>query len=298
MGKVIVFFVLIIFLCGCSSVELQMGEKVEALGNKPERVEWFEDQGLGMFIHWGVDSQLGSVISHSMVGASDDYLDRYINELPGGFSPDKFEPDKWAQLAKLAGFKYVVFTTKHHSGFCMFDTKTTEFNITNTPYGKDITKEIVDAFRRAGIGIGFYFSPDDFWFIHKQGYDVSRKRAEADPINNAELMAHNKAQLRELLSNYGAIDVLFLDGVADELKELAWQLQPNIVVTRGEMETPEQVLRVVLVLARTPGPLRGSFAEFYRSSKFPEYCPEVYSHSPHSNVQQENSQPDVNQQLC
>ncbi len=208
--------------------------------NKPERTEWFMDQALGMFVHWSVDSQLGSVISHSMVGADKDYLDRFINDLPKSFYPQKFDPDQWAALARLAGIKYVVFTTKHHSGFCMFKTKTTDFSIANTPYKRDITKQIVEAFRNQGLAVGFYFSPDDFWMLHKQGKDISRRRPEALPTNNPELMAHNKAQLKELLTKYGPIDMLFLDGQPDELKELAWQLQPDIVVTRGEMETPEQ----------------------------------------------------------
>jgi alpha-L-fucosidase len=208
--------------------------------NKPEREEWFMNQGLGMFIHWGVDSQIGSVISHSMVGASDDYLDRFINDLPKSFDPKKFDPDDWARLAKLAGMEYVVFTTKHHSGFCMFETKTTDFNVMNTPYARDITRQIVQAFRRHGISVGFYFSPDDFWMLHRQGKDISRRRPEALPANNPELMAHNKAQLRELLTCYGPIDVLFIDGQPDGLKELAWKLQPNLVITRGQMETPEQ----------------------------------------------------------
>ncbi len=212
----------------------------ETQGNRPERQEWFMDQALGMFIHWSMDSQLGSVISHSMVGASEDYLKRFINDLPESFYPHKFHPDEWAQLAKLAGFKYVVFTTKHHSGFCMFKTRTTDFNIMNTPHKQDITRQIVDAFRRQGLRIGFYFSPDDFWVLHKQGKNVSRRRPEALPVNNPQLMAHNKRQVRELLTNYGPIEMLFLDGQPDELKELAWEIQPNILVTRGEMETPEQ----------------------------------------------------------
>ncbi len=198
------------------------------------------DQGLGMFVHWSVDSQLGSVISHSMVGASDDYLERFINELPKTFYPKRFDPDEWALLAKLAGMKYVVFTTKHHSGFCMFHTQTGDFNIKNTPYKKDITKAVVKSLRKHGIAVGFYFSPDDFWMLHKQGKDVSRRRPEALPQNNPELMAHNKAQIRELFKNYGPIDVLFIDGEPDGLKELVWELQPNCVITRGAMETPEQ----------------------------------------------------------
>ena len=220
-------------------VTLAAGERTD-VGNKAERVEWFMDQGLGMFVHWSVDSQLGSVISHSMVGASDDYLDRFIHELPQTFYPERFNPDEWARLAKLAGMKYVVFTTKHHSGFCMFHTKTTDFSIRNTPYKKDITKELVKSLRQFGIAVGFYFSPDDFWMLYKQGKDVSRRRDEALPVNNPELMAHNKAQVRELFKKYGPIDVLFIDGQPDGLKELAWELQPNCVVTRGAMETPEQ----------------------------------------------------------
>ncbi len=230
----------IFFASGCSTVRTDPVAQDAELGNDPERRQWFMDQALGMFVHWSVDSQLGSVISHSMVGASEDYLDRFVDDLPRSFYPDKFDPEQWARLAKLAGMKYVIFTTKHHSGFCMYDTKTTDFNVMNTPYGRDVTRQIVKAFRKHGVSVGFYFSPDDFWVLHKQGKDVSRRRPEALPTNNPELMAHNKAQIRELLSNYGPVDMLFLDGEPDELKQLAWQVQPDILITRGEMETPEQ----------------------------------------------------------
>ena len=121
-------------------------------GNRPERLEWFRDLGFGLFIHWSLDSQVGSVISHSMVGASEDYLERYVTELPRSFDPSRFEPGEWARLARLAGFTYVVFTAKHHSGFCMFETATTDFSIMNTPYGRDVTRELVDAFRAEGLG--------------------------------------------------------------------------------------------------------------------------------------------------
>ncbi|MFO7973449.1 MAG: alpha-L-fucosidase [Candidatus Hydrogenedentota bacterium] len=217
------------------------GESDESVSrNKPERLEWFQDLGLGMFIHWGVDSQLGSVISHSMVGASDAYLDRFIEELPRTFEPKEFDPAAWARVARIARIRYVVFTTKHHSGFCMFETETTDFNVMNTPYGRDVTREVVDAFRVEGIAVGFYFSPDDFWMLYRQGHAVSRRRPEANPRNNPELMEHNLKQLRELLTNYGPIDVLFIDGVPTKLADLAWDLQPDIVITRGAMETPEQ----------------------------------------------------------
>src|SRR5713226_3820634 len=90
--------------------------------NRPERLEWFRDMGFGLFIHWSVDSQIGTVISHSLVGASQDYTRRFFTELPRTFNPHKFAPRDWAALARSAGVKYVVFTAKHHSGFAMWDT--------------------------------------------------------------------------------------------------------------------------------------------------------------------------------
>ncbi len=210
--------------------------------NKPERLEAFRDQALGMFIHWSLDSQLGSVISHSLVGADDDYARRFFEELPRSFYPSKYDPVEWAALAKLCGFKYAVFTNKHHSGFCMFHTRTTDFSIAHTPYRKDITKMYADAFRGVDLGVGFYFSPDDFWILHRQGKSIARNVPEVMPLNNPELMQHNLAQIEELYANYGAVDYLFIDGQPDGIRDLAWKLQPDTLVTRGGMETPEQRL--------------------------------------------------------
>jgi alpha-L-fucosidase len=211
--------------------------------NKPEREQWFMDAGFGMFIHWSMDSQLGAVISHSMSGASTDYLARFVHELPKTFNPKKFNPDDWAVLAKLAGMKYMVFTTKHHSGFCMWDTKTTGFNVMNTPSKRDITKEIFDAFRKQGIAVGIYFSPEDFNYLYENKIPIGRLQHPMHyPKNNPGLMELDKAQIKELLTNYGKIDVLFFDGPAEGLKEYAWQLQPDVVITRGQMQTPEQKL--------------------------------------------------------
>ncbi len=229
-----IFFVRVLLLITCAPI-------IHAQ-NKADRLEWFRDQGFGMFIHWGVDSQFGSVISHSMVNASDDYLNRFINDLPRTFNPHKLNPQDWATLAKLAGIGYVVFTTKHHSGFCMFDTATTDFNIMHTPFRRDITRELLDAFRAEGISPGVYFSPDDFWWLHKNGKTLQRNVPEITPAANPGLMAHDKAQIRELLTKYGRIDTIFFDGAAEGLRELAWELQPDIVVTRGAMETPEQYI--------------------------------------------------------
>ena len=206
-------------------------------GNRPERLQWFNRLGFGMFIHWSIDSQLGSVIGHSMARASEDYLERFTRILPSTFNPKRFDPDEWAVLARLAGMRYVVFTTKHHSGFCMYHTRSTEFNVANTPFGRDVTAEVIEAFRRQGIAIGLYHSADDFRFLQGRGVPLRRGvRPEACP----GLLEHNRAQVRELLTNYGDIDIIFFDGPSAGLTELCWELRPEIVVTRGAMRTPEQ----------------------------------------------------------
>lgn len=211
------------------------------LVNDPARTETFMDWGLGMFVHWSMDSQLGSVISHSMVGASEDYLDRFINDLPKSFNPDRYDPEQWAQLAQLAGVKYVVLTTKHHSGFCMWPTKTTDFNIMNTPYRKDVVRMFVEACRTYDLGVGFYFSPEDFHFLHRQGHVIRRKAPYANVSGNPELLKYNLSQMNELLTDYGPIDMVFLDAFDNDLvRQCVHELQPECLVTRGEMETPEQ----------------------------------------------------------
>jgi alpha-L-fucosidase len=208
--------------------------------NEPAAVERFRDRGLGMFIHWGVDGALGGVISHSLVGASPDYVDRFFTVLPGTFDPQNFHPDQWAALAKLAGFKYVMFTAKHHAGFCLWDTATTPFNVMNTPFHQDVLKQVIVAFRKQGIAIGIYFSPDDFWWLHQHGITINRQVKGVYPQDIPEFMDYTKRQLKELLTNYGPIDYFFFDGPAEQLTTYAWSLQPHLVITRGAMETPEQ----------------------------------------------------------
>lgn len=207
--------------------------------NKPERLEWFRDLGFGLFIHWSVDSQLGVVISHSLVGADEAYIHRFFEGLPATFNPRKFYPQDWAALAKLAGIRYVVFTAKHHSGFAMWDTATTGFGIMHTPFRHDVTREILAAFRAQGIRPGLYFSPDDFHWLWQNHIELQRNIPAVQPRNNPGLMKLDLDQVRELMTGYGPIDVVFFDGEPQQLRDLAWKLQPDAVVTRGAIQTPE-----------------------------------------------------------
>ena len=211
-----------------------------APANRAERLEWFRDQGLGLFIHWSADSQLGTIISHSLAGASDAYVDRYYRDLPKTFNPTHLDPDALSRLASLAGFRYMVFTTKHHSGFAMWNTKTVPFNIGQTPYHQDVTKQLFTAFRSQGIATGVYFSPDDFLWLHTHGKEIQRLVPEVQPSTNPGLLALDQAQMRELMSDYGPVSIVFFDGEAKGLRDIAWKLQPDTVVTRGAIETPEQ----------------------------------------------------------
>ncbi|EHQ24947.1 alpha-L-fucosidase [Mucilaginibacter paludis] len=245
LNKVFAFFLLILCLnkAFAQNDVVNDDEKSSFNLNKPEREQWLKNTGAGLFIHFSVDAQLGVVISHSLVGASDDYVDRFFTELPKTFNPDKFDPYQIAVLAKLAGMKYIVFTTKHHSGFCMWDTKTTDFNITKTPYKKDLLKQFVDATRAVGLDVGLYFSPEDFYFLHANHLPISRTNVVMDAALTKKYADYNRRQCEELMTNYGKIDVLFIDGEPKEVvKQTCWKLQPDLLITRGAIKTPEQTL--------------------------------------------------------
>jgi alpha-L-fucosidase len=214
--------------------------------NKPEREEWLKDAGFGMFIHWNVDVQLGTVISHTLVGSSEEYADKYIKELPATFKPVDWNPEKIVILAKNAGMRYIVFTTKHHSGFCFWDTKTTDFNITNTPYGKDLLAEFVETCRKYGMSVGFYFSTEDFVYSYRNGIKDIRRRKHwehAEPIRE-KYEQYLQDQTWELMAEFGEVDIFFIDSEAyrEEVKKMVWEMQPNCVITRGAILTPEQFI--------------------------------------------------------
>ena len=216
--------------------------------NKPERIEEMKDAGFGMFIHWGVDVQLGGVISHQLVGASEDYINKYITDLPQTFFPMDWNPEKIVILAKNAGMKYIVLTAKHHSGFCLWDTRTTKFNIINTPYKKDILKGFVEACRKWGLMVGIYYSPEDFVYCFQNGIKDIGRRQDGHWDRAKSIQEKYKKyvldQCTELMTNYGPIDLFFIDSeiLREEVKQKVWALQPNLVITRGAIPTPEQIV--------------------------------------------------------
>ena len=240
----------------------------ETEAQKEERLDWWTEARFGMFIHWGLYAQAARhewVKSHESI--SDEDYQKYF-EL---FNPDLFDPAEWAKKAKAAGMKYAVITSKHHEGFNMFKSEYTDYNVMNTPYGKDIIKEWVDAFRAEGLGIGFYYSLIDW---HHPEYTIDRihpqrakSKEEYDELNKDRDMSIYREylykQVREILTNYGKVDILWLDYSfpgefgkdrddwgSVELLKMVRELQPEIIVNdradlkdyRGgwDFTTPEQ----------------------------------------------------------
>ncbi|MBN1387913.1 MAG: alpha-L-fucosidase [Bacteroidales bacterium] len=199
-----------------------------------EKLEQWQDLKFGLLMHWGPYSQWGIVESWSICSEdegwcrrkSDNYTEykKEYENLQTTLNPVHFNPDKWAQAAKKAGMKYVVFTTKHHDGFCMFDTEYTDYKITDekTPFHNNpranITKEIFDAFRNAGMWTGAYFSKPDwhseyYWWPNfatpdrNVNYSVNNY---PERWENFVQFTHN--QIMELMTDYGKVDILWLDG--------------------------------------------------------------------------------------
>jgi len=196
-----------------------------------QKLDTWQDKKFGMIIHWGLYAVPGIIESWSI--CSEDWIDRdstikyddykkWYWGLNGKFNPTKFNPDQWAKAGKSAGMKYLVFTTKHHDGFAMFDTKQSDFSIAKGPFStnakKDVAKYVFDAFRKENFMIGAYFSKPDW---HSQYYWWD-KYATADRNNNYDIRknqwrwnmfkSYTQNQIGELMNNYGSIDILWLDG--------------------------------------------------------------------------------------
>jgi alpha-L-fucosidase len=213
-----------------------------------KRLEQWRAARFGMFVHWGPVSLKGTEIGWSR-GAQIP-IEEYDN-LYRQFNPTNFNAREWAKLAKDAGMKYVVFTTKHHDGFCMWDTKQTDFNIMRSPFGRDVVKELAAACRQQGTDFGTYHSVCD-WH-HPDFPRTSPGGKVIRPVSNLDRYEqYLRAQVGELIQNYGPLLVMWFD-VPQEfdqkrglgLEQFTRSLQPNIIInnrsgTRGDYDTPEQ----------------------------------------------------------
>ncbi len=220
-------------------------EDAVRLSNDPGKTEIFRDAGLGLFIHWGPNSQVGTEISWPLYNASDDFIKKYYG-LAESFDPTAFDPAEWARLAKLAGMEYVVFTAKHHDGFCMFDTELSDFKVTRTPFGRDIAGLVAEAFRKEGFLVGFYYSPGDFRYQWETGqrtghiYKPDFESAAPFGPKRMNFVDYERGQIEELLTRYGDIFMLWFDGQCEPLKKHAWRVRQDVFIGRGEIPTPEQ----------------------------------------------------------
>ncbi|MFC7679643.1 alpha-L-fucosidase [Paenibacillus sp. GCM10028914] len=224
----------------------------------------------GLFIHWelyAIPARGEWVRSQERI--SNEQYQSYFDE----FDPSRYDPRSWAKAAKAAGQKYAVLTTKHHDGFCLFDSKLTDYKVTNTPAGRDLIREYVDAFREEGISVGFYYSLIDWYHddypayndrIHPMRGVESFKEKEQDFDRYLDYM---HGQVKELLTNYGKIDMMWFDFSYDEMTGEKWRatelmetirsLQPEIVIDNrlggnimaaepevyaGDFFSPEQII--------------------------------------------------------
>ena len=208
------------------------------------RMKWWHDAKFGMFIHFGLYSQHAR---HEWAMETEAIPINEYTPLAKTFNPTPGFARGWAKLAKAAGMKYMVMTTKHHEGFCNFDTKLTDYCATKQGPGRDLVREYVEAARAEGLHVGFYYSLMD-WH-HPDG-----ARCATDEAARKRFVEYTHGLLRELLTNYGKIDVLWYDvswpldakgWESERMNKMVFDLQPDIIVNNrnqliGDFSTPEQ----------------------------------------------------------
>ncbi len=222
--------------------------------------DWFTHDRFGMFIHWGL---YALPARHEWVKFKEEITSEDYQKYFDHFEPDLYDPKQWAADAKAAGMKYAVITSKHHEGFCLWDSALTDYKATNTPIGRDLLAEWVEAFRNEGLKVGFYHSVIDWHHpdyevdqIHPQRNDDAFKEREKGR-DHSKYADYLHGQVRELLTNYGKIDIIWFDFTAppknkeswrsEELVKMVLELQPGIIINdrigypeSADFVTPEQ----------------------------------------------------------
>jgi alpha-L-fucosidase len=243
------FSVALILLLGFSDQLFSQTDhlKGKLIGNEQKMEQW-KDSRFGMFIHWGPVTLKGTEIGWSR--GREIPVEEY-DALYKKFNPVNFNAEDWVKLARDAGMKYIIFTSKHHDGFCMWNTKYTDYNIMNSPFNRDVVKELADACRKYGMALGLYHSTLDWYHpdfpLTSPGGSIRRKTSNLDRYTE-----YLKNQSVELLKNYGPLFVMWYDvpqefdakrgqGVID----LVRSVQPDIIVNnrtgaKGDFDTPEQ----------------------------------------------------------
>jgi len=233
--RTILFAVLIAVASALAQAQSQPSKDAnaaEATRAREARVAWWRDARFGMFIHWGPVSLKGTEISWSRANSNPACPNKgpipveVYDNLYKQFNPTKFDAKGWVGLAQAAGMKYMVLTAKHCDGFCLWPTKTIDYHIGNTPFGRDVCGELAKAAHDAGMRIGWYYSPMDW------------RDPDCRTARNAQYVGRMQNRLRELLGNYGRIDVLWFDtdGRAPSWDQpntyrLVRELQPKILIS-------------------------------------------------------------------
>ncbi|MDR2101519.1 MAG: alpha-L-fucosidase [Treponema sp.] len=240
------------------------------IAGRTERTKWFNAARFGMFIHWGLYAipARGEWVRSAERMPHEEYL-RYFNE----FSAEDYDPREWARLAKRAGMKYAVLTAKHHDGFCLWDTKLTDFKAPNTPARRDLVKEYLEAFRAEGIRAGLYFSLIDWRhpdFPHYGDWQHPMRENKDYGNENRDFNRYLEfmhGQIRELLTQYGKLDIMWFDfsygdmagekWKATELIKMVRSLQPHLI-TDNRLEGSGEASGTILTA--NPRDYAGDFA--------------------------------------
>jgi len=236
---------LLLTSAGGGTVLAQDSTEPETKAQRDQRMAWWREAKFGMFIHWGLyaipagewkgSTNHAEWIRHTARIPIEEY-DKFVAQ----FNPVKFNADAWARLAKEAGMKYIVITSKHHDGFCLFDSKYTDYDIMSTPFKRDIMKDLSDACRRRGLKICWYHSIMDWHhpdYLPRRGWEAQQRPAAGADFD--QFVEHLRNQVTELLTNYGEIGVLWFDGqwegtwtheYGQPLYDLCRRLQPSVIV--------------------------------------------------------------------